>query len=377
MIQNRFFPEIHGNFGFGCMRLPMKDGHVDYGEFSRMADAFIASGLNYFDTAHGYINGQSETAIGDCVARRYDRSRFLLADKLTDPFFRKQEDIRPFFESQLRACGVDYFDFYLMHAQDRNNYPKYQRCRAYETALELKGEGKIRHFGISFHDKAEVLDRILTEHPEIEIVQIQFNYVDYEDASVESRKVYEVCEKHGKPVVVMEPVKGGSLVNLPEKADQILRGLNGCSNAGYALRFAAGFPNMAMVLSGMSNMEQMRDNLSAMVDFHPLTETEQQAIRQVCEIFRSLNLIPCTGCRYCIDENHCPKNILIPDVFSAMNAQEAFHSWNSGMYYGVATRGGHGKASECIRCGKCEKVCPQHLPIRDLLKNVAGTFEAG
>ncbi|MBP5726886.1 MAG: aldo/keto reductase, partial [Clostridia bacterium] len=294
MIQNPFFPEIHGNFGFGCMRLPMKDGKVDYDEFSRMADAFIASGLNYFDTAHGYIGGQSETAIRDCVAKRHDRSKFLLTNKLTTPYFNKEEDIRPFFESQLQLCGVDYFDFYLMHAQDRNNYQKYKRCRAYETAWQLKQEGKIRHFGISFHDKAEVLDMILTEHPEIEIVQIQFNYVDYEDASVESRKVYEVCEKHGKPVIVMEPVKGGSLVNLPEEADKILRELHGGSNASYALRFAASFPNMAMVLSGMSNMEQMQDNLSAMKDVVPLNETEMDVVHRVCGIFRSLNLVPCT-----------------------------------------------------------------------------------
>ena len=375
MIQNPFFPEIHGNFGFGCMRLPMKDGQVNEDEFCRMADAFIASGLNYFDTAHGYISGQSETAIRDCVAKRHDRSEFLLTNKLTDPYFKREEDIRPFFESQLEACGVDYFDFYLMHAQDRNNYPKFKRCKAYETALQLKAEGRIRHLGISFHDKADVLDMILTEHPEIEAVQIQFNYVDYEDASVESRKVYEVCEKHGKPVIVMEPVKGGSLVNLPAEADKILRRLGG-SNASYALRFAASFPNMAMVLSGMSSMEQMEDNLNAMRDFVPLSEDEKKAIRQVCDIFHGLNLIPCTSCRYCIEENHCPKDILIPDIFSAMNAREAFHDWNSGMYYGIVTRGGHSKASECIRCGKCEKVCPQHLPIRELLKKVAAAFES-
>ena len=376
MIKNPFFPEIHGNFGFGCMRLPMKDGKVDYDEFCRMAETFIASGLNYFDTAHGYIGGQSETAIRDCVAKRYDRSKFLLTDKLTTPYFNKEEDIRPFFESQLQLCGVDYFDFYLMHAQDRNNYQKYKRCRAYETALELKREDKIRHFGISFHDKAEVLDMILTEHPEVEIVQIQFNYVDYDDASVESRKVYEVCEKHGKPVIVMEPVKGGSLVNLPAEADKILRELHGGSNASYALRFAASFPNMAMVLSGMSNMEQMQDNLSAMKDFVPLSENEMEAVHKVCDIFRSLNLVPCTGCRYCVDESQCPKGIRIPDMFSSLNAHEAFHNWNTGYYYNnVITGEGHGKASECIRCGKCEKVCPQHLPIRELLKKVATTFE--
>ena len=376
MIQNPFFPEIHGNFGFGCMRLPMKDGRVNFAEFNRMVDAFIASGFNYFDTAHGYIGGQSETAIRDCVSRRYDRSQFLLTNKLTAPYFNGEEDIRPFFESQLKACGVEYFDFYLMHAQDRNNYQKYKRCRAYETAWQLKQEGKIRHFGISFHDKADALDLILTEHPEIEIVQIQFNYVDYEDASVESRKVYEVCEKHGKPVVVMEPVKGGSLVNLPEEADQILRDLNGGSNASYALRFAASFPSMAMVLSGMSNMGQMQDNLGAMRDFVPLNETEMNAIHRVCDIFRGLSLVPCTGCRYCVEENQCPKSIRIPDMFSSLNAHEAFHNWNTGYYYNnIITGDGYGKASECIRCGKCEKVCPQHLPIRELLTKVAATFE--
>ena len=376
MITNPFFPEIHGNFGFGCMRLPMKDGQVDKEEFSRMADDFITSGLNYFDTAHGYLGGLSETAIRDCVVKRYDRSKFLLTDKLTTVFFQKEEDILPFFENQLKWCGVDYFDFYLMHAQDHDNYQKYKRCRAYEIGWQLKQEGKICHFGISFHDKADVLDMILTEHPEVEVVQIQFNYVDYEDASVESRKVYEVCEKHGKPVIVMEPVKGGSLVKLPAEADKILRDLHGGSNASYALRFAASFPNMAMVLSGMSNMEQMQDNLSAMRDFEPLNEKEMNAVHRVCEIFRSLNLIPCTGCRYCVEESQCPKGIRIPDMFSSLNAHEAFHNWNTAYYYNnVITGDGHGKASECIRCGKCEKVCPQHLPIRELLKKVAVAFE--
>ena len=376
MKQNQFFHEIHGNFGFGCMRLPMKDNEVNYDEFSKMADAFIDAGFNYFDTAHGYIDGKSETAIRDCVAKRFDRSRFLLTNKLTDSYFKSQEDIRPFFMSQLSACGVSYFDFYLMHAQDRNNYKKFQSCKAYETAYKFKEEGLIRHFGISFHDKADVLDRILSEHPEIEVVQIQFNYVDYEDASVESRKVYEVCEKHSKPVIVMEPVKGGSLVNLPKDADAILRRLNGGSNASYAIRFAASFPSIAMVLSGMSDMSQMTDNLKAMKDFIPLSETEMDAVHRVCGIFRDLNLIPCTACRYCVEENECPMNIRIPDIFSTRNAYEAFHDWNAKFYYhGVVTGGEYGKASDCIKCGMCEAVCPQHLPIRDLLEQVAETFE--
>lgn len=377
MLQNGFFPEIHGNFGFGCMRLPMKNGEVDQPEFEAMTDAFLAAGFNYFDTAHGYLGGKSEIAIRKGVAERYPRERFLLTDKLTDPFFRSQQEIRPLFEKQLAACGVSYFDFYLMHAQDRNNYEKYRQCKAYETAYRFKDEGLIRHFGISFHDKAHVLDRILTEHPEIEIVQIQFNYVDYNDASVESRKVYEVCEKHGKPVIVMEPVKGGSLVQLPPAADAILRGLGGGSNAGYALRFAAGFPNMAMVISGMSDLAQMQDNINTMREYQPLSPREMDAIGRVCGVFRQMDLIPCTACRYCVDENRCPAKILIPDLFAARNAFEAFHNWNAKFYYSnVLTVGGHGKASACVGCGGCERVCPQHLSIRALLADVANAFES-
>ncbi len=376
MVENKFFPEIKGNFGFGCMRLPMADGNVDHDEFCKMIDAFIGAGLNYFDTAHGYINGLSEKAIKECLSGRYDRSRFLLTNKLTEPYFEKQEDIRPFIEQQLELCGVEYFDFYLMHAQDHENYKKFQRCKAYETAYSFKEAGLIRHFGLSFHDTPEVLTQILTDHPEVEFVQIQFNYADYESSDVQSRKVYEVCERFGKPVIVMEPVKGGNLVNLPSEADQVLRELGGGSNASYAIRFAASFPQMMMVLSGMSNMEQMNDNLSFMKDFEPLDETEMAAVKKVCTILDGIERIPCTGCRYCIEENTCPMSIRIPDMFNTLNSVTVFNDPNAkGYYQNVLISGENGKASDCLKCGMCEEVCPQHLDIRDLLEKVSEAFE--
>ncbi len=373
-MKNKFFPEINGRFGFGCMRLPMVNGEVDMPQFCEMVDAFLDSGLNYFDTAHGYLSGKSELALREGLTSRYPRDRYILTNKLSTHFFTQEDQIRSLFEEQLRACGVEYFDFYLMHAQDGEIFEKYKRCRAYETAMELKEEGKIRHFGISFHDRAEVLDRILTEYPQIEAVQIQFNYLDYEDPSVESRKVYETAVKHGKPVIVMEPVKGGSLVNLPEEAQRVLDDLHGGSNASYALRFAAGFENMMMVLSGMSTVEQIRENVGFMAEPVSLNEEEQEAIRRVREIFSSLNMIPCTACHYCVLDNDCPKNIPIPELFSCYNLKTTFHSWNQDYYYTIQTRD-RGKASECLKCGKCERICPQHLEIRKLLVQVAQEFE--
>lgn len=251
------------------MRLPMKGSEVDKEEFSEMVDTFLENGFNYFDTAHGYLGGLSETALRECLTSRYPRDRYILTDKLTNFFFKTEEDIRPFFESQLEACGVDYFDFYLMHAQSADNFDFFKKCRAYETALELQKEGKIRHFGISFHDRADVL-------------------------------------------------------------------------------------------------EQMEDNISYMKDFTPLSETEKKAIDRVREIFQSKNLIQCTACRYCTAG--CPKQISIPDLFACMNAKKIFHDWNTDYYYNNVHTVNNGKASDCIKCGKCEKACPQHLPIRQQLQ---------
>lgn len=375
------FTEIKKNFGFGCMRLPMVDGEVDMEQFKQMVDLFLEEGFNYFDTAHGYLDGKSELALREGLTSRYPRDRYLLVNKLTSMYFHKEEEIRPFFENQLKWCGVDYFDVYLMHAQNAAEFEKYKKCHAYETALQLKEEGRIRHFGISFHDKAVVLDQILTEYPQVEIVQIQFNYLDYEDPSVEARKVYEVCRKHNKPVLVMEPVKGGSLVKLPEDAQKIFDDLNAkegtqMSNASYAIRYAAGFDGMKVVLSGMSDLQQMKDNLSYMKEFQPLNAKEKEAVAKVVEVFHGLDMIPCTACHYCVDENHCPKHIRIPDVFACLNSKKAFNDWNMDFFYSsVLTANGSGKASECIGCGGCERVCPQHLEIRKLLGDVAATFE--
>lgn len=364
--------KIKKNFGFGCMRLPMKDGEVDREEACRMVDAFLESGFNYFDTAHGYLDGKSELALKDCLTGRYPRDRYLLTNKLTNSFFQKQEDIRPFLESQLEACGVAYFDFYLMHAQNAEVFKYFKECRAYETAFEMKAEGKIRHVGLSFHDRPEVLEQILTEYPQIEIVQIQFNYVDYDNPTVQSRACYEVCRKFGKPVIVMEPVKGGNLVNLPERAAEILRELHGGSLASYAIRFAAGFPGIRMVLSGMSSLAQMQDNISYMKNFVPLNKRELAAIEDVQEVFNGLHLIPCTACRYCTEG--CPQHIAIPDLFATMNSKKLYKDWNADYYYGMHTGPGR-RASDCLKCGKCEKACPQHLPIRQLLEDVAKEFE--
>lgn len=287
---------IKKKFGFGCMRLPMKDGEVDTVEFSQMVDVFLENGFNYFDTAHGYVGEKSETSLRECLTSRYPRDRYILTNKLSTHYFEREDQICPLFQNQLAACGVDYFDYYLMHAQSADIFAKFKRCRAYETALELKEEGKIRHFGISFHDKASVLEEILKEYPQIEVVQIQFNYVDYDDPAVESRKCYEVCRKFHKPVIVMEPCKGCNLTNLPEDAQKV---------------------------------------------FDDLQETKG------------------TG-----------------KVSNANNAKKVFQNWNTDYYYSNVHTVNNGKASECVECGKCEEICPQHLPIRELLIEVAGEFES-
>lgn len=373
-MEKQMFEGIKKNFGFGFMRLPMIGEEVDMEQTIQMVDTFMKAGFNYFDTAHGYISEKSEIALRESLVKRYPRESYILTDKLSPNYFDNKEDIKSYFNNMLEACGVEYFDFFLMHCQNAELFEKYKRCEAYETAFELKKQGKVKHVGFSFHDKAEVLDQILTEYPQIEVVQIQFNYLDYEDPIVEGRKCYEVCVKHNKPVIIMEPVRGGRLVNLPEDAQAILDELGGGSNASYAIRFAASFPNVMMVLSGMSDMEQMNDNISYMKEFKPLTEEEHAALRKVADILVAQDLIPCTACRYCVEG--CPKQILIPDLFKDYNDKMSRSNMDvdSDANYRLHTDG-HGKASDCIKCGKCEKECPQHLEIRELLKKTAEAFE--
>jgi len=371
-MTNPFFPEIHGKFGFGCMRLPEVNGEIDLTHFSKMVDCFLEAGLNYFDTAHVYHGGKSEPALKAALTSRHPREAFLLADKLSGSTFETEADIRPLFAKQLDLLGVEYLDFYLMHAQNARNFEKYKACRAYETALALKAEGKIRHVGLSFHDTAEVLDRILTEYPQMEFVQIQFNYLDDGDPAVDSRRVYETCVKHNKPVIVMEPIKGGTLVKLPEE-DKARYAALGKSPAEMALRYAAGFPQMMMVLSGMSDLDQVRENVSFMAPALPLNETELAAVEAVRDHLRSMKLIGCTGCRYCVDG--CPMGILIPDLFHSLDFRAERHDWNQDRYYRTVLTKDHGKASDCIQCGACEMSCPQNLPIRDYLVQIAEKFE--
>ena len=365
---NRFFPEIKKNFGFGMMRLPMIGEDVDIQQTKDMVDAFLQAGFNYFDTAKPYIKGKSELAVKECISSRYPRESFILTDKLSFWCFEKEEDIRPMFQSQLDNCGVEYFDFYLHHAMGKERHQKYLETNAYEVVKQLKAEGKIRHIGMSFHDSAEVLEEILTARPEIEVVQLQINYVDWIDPRVQAEKCYEVCCKHGKPVIVMEPVKGGSLVNLPQEAAEMLTDY---SQAGYALRFAASPENVFMVLSGMSNTQQMADNLSTMADFKPYSPAEYEMIDKVRTIYQGQNRVPCTACRYCVDG--CPVGIPIPDVFAAFNdsksRKEDVAAQGKAAYAAIDN-----KADACIGCGQCENACPQFLHIRQLLEAIAKAF---
>ena len=363
--------------GFGLMRLPQVDPEDWYSailaeDFKKMADAFIKKGFTYFDTAYIYNGGNSEKAFREAVVRRYPREAYTICDKLPMMVFKKEEDMAPIFAEMLANCGVSYFDYLWLHAITGPNYEKAKKFHSFEYLSKLKEEGKARHIGFSFHGTPELLDEVLTAHPEAEYVQLQINYLDWEDPTVQSRKCYEICVKHGKKVIVMEPVKGGALANVPKEAEDLFRGADpAASAASWAIRFAASLDNVMVVLSGMSSQEQLEDNTAYMEHFRPLSPEQRGMVMKAGEIIRKNIAIPCTACRYCIPV--CPKQICIPDYFSIYNTIRRFgdKAGNDVInYYNNLTQM-HGAPTDCIKCGQCEQRCPQHLPIRKNLALVA------
>lgn len=364
--------------GFGCMRLPIigdKTENIDFDTFSKMVDTFMGQGFTYFDTAYPYHNEKSEEAVRKCLVERYPRDSFLLADKMPVWLVKTNEDYQKIFDTQLERTGATYFDFYLLHALNKERFDFLQETGGFEFGTKMKAEGKVKNFGFSFHDSAEVLDEILTAHPEVDFVQLQINYFDWNSINVQSGDCYAVAEKHNVPIIVMEPVKGGTLANLIGKPAELLQELNPeASYASYAIRFVASLPNVMMVLSGMSTMEQMLDNTSYMKDFVPLTSKEKDVIKKVTSALEEMKSIRCTSCQYCV--KGCPKQIRIPSIFTVYNMSMQFGITDSiRRQYREVTGEERGKASDCIACGKCEQQCPQHLSIRELLKEVASSLE--
>lgn len=365
--------------GFGMMRLPLLNEEdkksIDKKTVCQMVDTFMERGFTYFDTAYMYHEYESERAVKDVLVTRKDRDSYTLASKLPVMQLKEKEDMERIFDEQREKCGVEYFDYYLLHALDAEHYKTVKRLDCFGFAMQKKAEGKVKHVGFSFHDSAEVLDQILTEHPEAEFVQLQLNYLDWEDAKVQSRKCYETAVKHGKKVVVMEPVKGGTLAKLPKKAEDVLKALHpDWSAASWAIRFVASLENVMVVLSGMSTPEQMDDNTAYMKEFEPLTEKEKQVLLgEVVDSIHEAAKIPCTACRYCVEG--CPMNIAIPEYFALYN-DEITDKGNPehAKRYAELTKE-HGKASDCVECGQCEGACPQHLPAITWLKKVAEVFE--
>ena len=352
--------------GFGLMRLPkLEDGSIDVKQTSEMVDLFMEAGGTYFDTAYAYPG--SEQAIRQALVERYPRDSYTLASKLIcSADINSEEAAKNEFNITLERTGAGYIDYYLLHALQRGNYKKYDEYHLWDYVKQLKEEGKIKHYGFSFHADPELLDELLNAHPDVDFVQLQINYADWENPGVKSRENYEICKKHGKQVVVMEPVKGGILADPIDAVKNILdeKG-NGMSYASWALRYVASLDNLLAVLSGMSSLEQMKDNLSFMKDFKPLSEEEYEVISKCQEAINNDKSIACTACRYCT--KGCPMDIPIPDIFAVENRKKGSPEFRTKREYVIVTTN-KGKASDCIACGQCEGACPQHLPIIELLQ---------
>lgn len=362
--------------GFGMMRLPEQDGIIDISQVCDMVDSYMQSGMNYFDTAYMYHNGKSESVVKEALVDRYPRDSYFLTTKLPQWMMKGKEDRDKIFNDQLERTGAGYFDIYLLHSvEDGEKYDGYVEYDCFNWAMEKKAEGKIRHFGFSYHGTPELLDEILAAHPEVEIVQIQLNYADWDNPLIQSGKLYEVLRKYNMPILVMEPVKGGSLAQMDSGLEELFKQQRPeATIASWALRFAGSLPGVVTILSGMSNQEQMQDNLNTFTNFEPLSDKEQETIREVVRKMASMPNIPCTGCRYCVDG--CPQNILIPDVFKALSSlRMSGETWRSQSFYQKLVEQGSGKAGTCVACGQCEGVCPQHLPITELMKEAAGKLD--
>lgn len=361
--------------GFGLMRLPMNGEDIDIEQTKKMVDLFMEKGFTYFDTAYVYGEGQSEYAARDALVKRYPRESFQLATKL--PAWDKTktaEEVKQYFYTSLERTEAGYFDYYLLHNLGGERTEIFENLGLWDFVKELKAKGLIRHFGFSFHDNSSALDKLLTAHPEAEFVQLQINYADWEHPEIESRKCYEVARRHNKPVIIMEPVKGGTLASLPDSAVDVLKSLDkNASVASWAIRFAASLDGVITVLSGMSNIEQMEDNLSFMENFKRLSNNELEAIEKVRNIIDSIPQVACTSCKYCVKD--CPQNIPINKILGVLNGYDKYNNFEGAKARYNRAANGCGKASDCIDCKNCESVCPQHIKITEHLKRAASLFE--